>query len=551
MYEFTNKSMYEVFHEAALKVPNNTAIYYQKKKISFKKLDRQIDKMADVLEHKLRVRKGDVVTVCLPNIPNVLVLVYALNKLGAICSLVHPFTPYNQLKYIIDNTRSKWAFVFEQRVAKEIDKFKAIPDICYVSRVEDFLPAIDKFFYHHFMNFKIRKKLGKSKKFEGFKYYHKLKGKPHRSTTVTDAGKECALLLQSGSTTGDPKTICISNDNMNFIASGAAELMCLPEEALIGKGMLSFLPSFHGFGIGMTMHAPLATGWASVFIPKFSPEAVVQAMRRTPVNAICGVPTAYEQLINSPIFVNCSKIRDLHVCWSGGDTMPFELKTKWDNTMKEKGSNCHLFEGYGLTECVAAVVVNTYDHNKEKSLGYPTNGTEIKIMNERGKELKTGEIGEIAVKSPANMISYFADAAATDAAVRDGYIYTGDLGYKDEDGFIFFTSRKKRVVKVSGVGVFPTEIERLVATIPGVKDSVAIKIPDERLQAAIKMFVVTDVVDKEGMRQDIIDVCHRYLIRWAVPKEIEFVDSLPKTPLGKTDFRKMQETEDKLRGISK
>lgn len=551
MFDFNNKSMYEAFHQAVLKVPNNTAIYYQKKKISFKQLDLLIDKMADVLQNQLRVRKGDVVTVCLPNIPNVLIMVYALNKLGAVCSLVHPFTPYNQLKYIIDNTRSKWAFVFEQRVAKELDRFKAIQEICFVSRVEDFLPYPDKLIYHYFMNFKIRRKLKKTKKFEGFKYFHKLKGNPNRTTTFTDAGKECALLLQSGSTTGDPKTICISNNNMNFIASGAAELMCLPEQQLIGKGMLSFLPSFHGFGIGMTMHAPLATGWASVLIPKFSAQDVVKAMKRTPVNAICGVPTAYENLINNPVFVNCPKIKDIHVCWSGGDSMPFALKDKWDKTMKEKGSNCHLFEGYGLTECVAAIVVNTYDHNKEKSLGYPTKGTEIKIMDERGRELKPGEIGEITVKSPANMICYFGDPAATDGAVKDRRIYTGDLGYKDEDGFIFFSSRKKRVVKVSGVGVFPTEIERLVATIPGIKDSVAIEIPDEKLQAAIKLFVVTDVVDKEGMKQDIVDVCHRYLIRWAVPKEIEFRDLLPKTPLNKTDFRKLQEEENNIRGISK
>lgn len=549
MYDFKNKSMYQVVYEAGLKVPHNTAIYYQKRKITFAEFLRSVDKMADVFEHKLGVHQGDVVTISLPNIPNVLIVIYALNKLGAICNIVHPYTPYNQLKVIIDKTHSKWAFVFEQRVAKELEKFKAISHICYVSRVEDFLPVVSKQIYHTFMNFRIRRKLKKNWRFKGFKYFHQLKGKTSKSSTVLNNGKDVALLLQSGSTTGDPKTICLSNNNMNYVASKASELMCLPEEELIGKGMLSFLPAFHGFGLGMTMHAPLATGWASVLIPKFSPEAVVEAMKKTPVNAICGVPTAYESLIKSPVFINSQKLKNLHVCWSGGDSMSPLLKDKWDKTMKDRGSNCHLFEGYGLTECVSAIVVSTYKHNKPNSVGYPISGTEVEIFDEKKRILKAKEIGEIGIKSEASMVSYFADAIATDNAYHNGYILTGDLGYKDEDGFIYFTSRKKRMIKVSGVAVFQNEIERLVATVPGVKDVVAIRIPDDALQSAVKIFVVTDVVDKEGMQQDIIDVCQRYLIRWSVPKEVEFRESLPKTTIGKTDFRKMQEEEDLNRGI--
>ncbi|MDR0934775.1 MAG: acyl--CoA ligase [Erysipelotrichaceae bacterium] len=541
--------MYQLISEAAKKVPNNTAIYYQKRKISFKKFLSLIDNTADILEHRLGVHKGDTILVSLPNIPNVLILIYAINKLGAISSLVHPFTPYNQLKLILDKTRCKWAFVFEQRVAKELDKFKAISDICYVSRVEDFLPFTSKLFYHTFMNFKIRKKLSRTFKFKGFHYYHKLKGTHSGVTSYLNNGKDCALLLQSGSTTGDPKTISISNNNMNFIASKAAELMCLPEEELLGKGMLSFLPSFHGFGIGMTMHAPLATGWASVLIPKFSADAVVDAMKHTPVNAMCGVPTAYENLINSEVFTSSNKLRGLHVCWSGGDSMPPALQVKWNKIMERKGSHCHLFEGYGLTECVAAIVVNTYEHNKIGTLGYPVVGADVKIYNDKSKEVKNNEIGEIAIKSPANMMGYFSDPTATDNALRNGYVFTGDLGYKDDDGFIHFASRKKRVVKVSGVGVFPSEIEKLVSTIPGIKDVCAIQIPDEKLQAAIKLFVVTDVIDKESMKEDIINRCQRYLIRWAVPKEIEYRDFLPKTPLNKTDFKKLQEEENKKRGL--
>ena len=147
------------------------------------------------------------------------------------------------------------------------------------------------------------------------------------------------------------------------------------------------------------------------------------------------------------------------------------------------------------------------------------------------------------------MNGYFEDEKATKEAVKDGWLYTGDLGYMDEDNFVFFKQRKKRVVKVSGVGVFPTEIERLVENVPGVEACCAIQIPDSRLQNAIKVFVVAKFFDEEGMRNAIMDTCRKYLIRWAVPKEIEFCDSLPKTLLGKIDFKVLQKQENEKRGI--
>ena len=176
-------------------------------------------------------------------------------------------------------------------------------------------------------------------------------------------------------------------------------------------------------------------------------------------------------------------------------------------------------------------------------------GSEFKIVDEKGKELPHGEVGEIILKSPAIMNGYYKDEKATKETIRDGWLYTGDLGYMDDDGFVFFVQRKKRVVKVSGVGVFPTEIERLVESVPGVESCCAIKIPDPRLQSAIKVFVVAKFFDEEGMRNAIIDTCRKYLIRWAVPKEIEFRDSLPKTLLGKIDFKELQKEEDLKRGL--
>lgn len=156
--------------------------------------------------------------------------------------------------------------------------------------------------------------------------------------------------------------------------------------------------------------------------------------------------------------------------------MNVSLKERWDKAMKEHGSHCQVFEGYGLSEAIAVNCVNTYDHNKLGSIGYPGSDFSFKIIDEHEKEVKRGDLGEICVKSQATMLHYFEDEEATKATfTKDGYLKTGDIGYMDEDGFIFFKQRKKRVVKVSGVGVFPSEIESLVETVPGVSQVCAIK----------------------------------------------------------------------------
>ena len=536
--------------ESVKDFPHGLAVYYKGTKISFKKFNHLVEQMADILVNRLNIKKGDVVLIAQPNIPNVLVLFYAANKIGAICDFVHPFTPFNQMKAIIKQTKAKYAFLFEQRVAKEVDRYREMADKIIVTRVEDFLPPLKKIIYHTFMNRAIRKTLGRWRgSFKGFTYLKDFKPTHHVPETAKNKNKETSVLLHSGSTTGDPKTICLCDDNLNFVASHACEMLACEPKDIRGGGMLSVLPSFHGFGLCVTMHIPMITRFACILVPKFSAKEVAQIMRKTKVSCICGVPTMFESLLKCPEFTKNRYLKRLHVVFCGGDSLPSKLQDDFNKVMKENGSSCQMFEGYGLTEAVCVNVVNTYWHNKKGSIGYPISGAEFRAVDESGKELPRGELGELCLKSPAVMNGYFNDEKATKEAIKDGWLYTGDLGYIDEDNFVFFKQRKKRVVKVSGVGVFPTEIERLVETIPGVEACCAIEIPDSRLQSAIKIFVVAKYFDEQGMINQIMDTCRKYLIRWAVPKEIEFCDSLPKTLLGKIDFKVLQKQENEKRGI--
>ena len=548
----TELTMYAAFKEAAKKTPNNLAVYYEGKRISFKTLLKRIDEAADILYNRLGVRQGDVIVIAQPNIPETIVLYYAVNKIGATSNLIHPFTPFNQVKSIMDKTHTKYAFLFEQRIAKEVTRYREIADKVFVTRIEDDLPIFKKMFYHTFMNFRIRRKLGKLParfRFDGFKYTYQLKPMNKPVPEAEFDKNRCSVLLHSGSTTGKPKTICLSDYAFNFIAYHSDSFMALPREELKNHKMLSVLPSFHGFGLCMTMHAPLVNSFSSILVPKFKTEKVVKAMNQTKFTCICGVPTIYEKLLLEPKFVNNKNLKHLHCCFCGGDSMSQSLEERFNAAMDKAGSKCRLFQGYGLTEAIAVNCVNTFDAHKSGSLGKPMPESDFKVVDQQNKEVKRGEIGEIIFKSGALMLGYYKDEEGTKNCIIDGYLHTGDLGYMDEDDFIFFKQRKKRVVKVSGVAVFPSEVEQLIESMPEVSYCAAIHIPDKKLLNAIKVFVVAKYFDETAMKDKILETCRKYLIRWSVPVEIEFRETLPLTMLGKVDFRALQEEEDKKRGL--
>ena len=541
-------TMYQALKAAANKYPRDLALYYQGTKISFKALLKRIDETADILVNTLNIKPNDVVMISQPNIPETVILFYAVNKIGAISNLIHPFTPFNQVKAIMEKTNTKVAFLFEQRIAKEVEKYREIADKVLVTRIEDDLPFFKKAFYHLFLNRQIAKKLGKFKSdtiFKGFNYSYKLKPSKKKDVKVSTDNKRCSVLLPSGSTTGKPKTICLNDRAFNYIAMHSDAFMNLSKKQLRGHKMLSVLPSFHGFGLCMTMHAPLVNGFASILIPKFKASCVVKTMNKIKPTCICGVPTLYEKLLAEPSFVKSKSLKYLHCCFCGGDVLPKELIDRFNETMKQADSKCRLFQGYGLTEAIAVNCVNTFKANKDGSLGKPIPGSTFKIVDDSGKELPKNQIGEIIIKSAAIMIGYYQDDNATNECLKNGYLYTGDYGYMDDDGYIYFKQRKKRVVKVSGVAVFPSEVEQLIESIPEVSACAAISIPDVKLQNSIKVLVVAKYFDEEAMKDKILETCRKYLIKWSVPTEIEFRESLPLTMLGKVDFNTLQEEENK------
>ncbi len=549
---FEGLSLYEAYLVGAKRNPDATAIYYEGKKISFTELDKLICYYASILKNNLGLKKGDVVLVAQPNIPSSIILLYAINKIGAVSCLMHPLSPYSQMKEVMDNVDAKYAFLFEQRIAEDPEPYKAMSNKILVSRVEDYLPFFKKIGYHLFLNNKTRKKLKKDSAFKGFTYLKDLKPIDEKVNTETGWADEMAIILLSGSTTGDPKTICLSNTNFNFLAEQAPHHLCVDNLwEHKNEGMLSVLPSFHGFGLLWTIHAPLCIGFASVQIPKFTPKAVTKALHHFPLLAMAGVPNMYQRLVDYKPFSKCKNLKYCHVAWCGGDSLPPNLTEKFEDILHKNGSvDGRLFEGYGLTEAVTATILNTHELNCPGSIGHPGPDIEVKIVDENHNEVPLGEVGELAQRCQATMLGYYHDEKATREAVdEDGWLYTGDLCYMNEDGFVFFKQRKKRVVKVNGVAVFPSEVEKYIESLPNVKEASCVSVPFSKTGHALKAFVVAATNNEEELRDLIMKSCRANLIRYSVPVEIEFRKSLPHTMIGKVDFKVLQQEENEKRGI--
>ncbi len=535
-------SLYQAFKQAATSTPDETAIYYYNNKISFSKLLDLIDEMASVLQNMYRIEKGDAVLVSLPNIPQTIILFYAINKIGAVSNMVHPNSPFEVIQNYYNDANCKMAFLFDMRVHKELKSYMDFKGTVVLCGAGSFLTLRDKRHYA-FKNRKMSRELKATHRFLG---YRKLKSNGLISEEIAIGQNETSVLLHSASTTGISKTICLSARSFNFTASRIPEIMCSYPEDLVGTSLVSVLPSFHGFGLCMTMHAPLVNSMGIIMIPKFTSKMVVKMMNKCKnVTCICGVPNIFKALINDSKFYNNRHLKTLRCCFSGGDTLSMIVKENFDTAMIRKNSKCRLYEGYGLTEALAVCCVNTHRHHKHGSIGYPISGVSFKILDENNNELLPGEIGEISIKSENGMLGYFNDEEATKATYVDGYLKTGDLGYMDEDGFLYFTARKKRVIKVNGVAVFPHEIESVILSLSGVSGACVVQIPDEKTVNAAKAFVVSINKDPERIKNE----CRKKLISWAIPREIEFVKSLPQTRYHKTDYRKMQELENSRRKV--
>lgn len=535
-------SMYDQVKKSSYLYPNYIAYEYMGRKCNYQNFIKEINAYAKVFT-KAGVKHGDIVTIMLPNMPNVLISLYALNKIGAIANMVHPLSSEEEILFSLTSTKSKHLIMlntFYTKIENIIDKTD-VKEVIFAS-ASDYMPFFLKVGYN-------LSQIGKYKKHPKRDKYLSWKGfyKKYYSTEYIKFpkfGKDTpAVIIHSGGTSGTPKNVVIQN--RAFILGALQEKISM-KNLHAGDCCLAIMPNFHGFGLSVLMHTPLALGCYSILIPQFDAKKFDIMFHKKNPSCVLGVPTLYEALMSNNNVKNLD-LSNLKYIVSGGDILPKSLENKMNEYLKEHNSLGKITQGYGLSEALAAVCLACDDVNKSGSVGIPLAGNQVKIIDPATREtLKYGDVGEICVHSKAFMQGYLNDESETNTALqvhKDGHVWlhTGDLGYMDEDGFVFYKGRLKRMIVSSGYNVYPSHVEEVIESHPAVLQCTVVGVPHPYKQEVPKAFIVL----KEGyiamfVKDDIKAYCKKKLSKYMIPAEFVFRKRLPKTKLGKVDFKSLQ-----------
>lgn len=538
-----NISMYDQIRISANRYPKLKAIEYFGKNTNYAKLLKEINKAA-ISFKRLGISQGDIVSICLPNVPEALICLYALNKLGAIANMVHPLSAEEEIKQSLTSTKSKMLIMIDLYYNK-IENIITDTDVTKVV----FVSAGDSMNVFMGTAYKISQ-IGKFKRYphnnKRYMSYHSfmrlswfqenIKYKRYSKDTP-------AVIIHSGGTSGTPKNVVIQNRAFILGAKQTGDI-CL--KLAPGNCCLAIMPNFHGFGLSVCMHTPLTLGCYTILIPTFDAKKFDTLFKKTKPTVVLGVPTLFEALISNKNEKDLD-LSHLKYAISGGDLLPKSLEDRVNAYFKEHNSQAKITQGYGLSEALAAVTLAYNDVSKSGSIGIPLPGNHVKIIDpSTRKTLKYGKVGEIVVHSKAFMMGYLNNESETNAALQihdDGHIWlhTGDLGYMDEDGFVFYNGRLKRMIITSGYNVYPSHVEEIIERHPAVLQCTVVGVPHPYKQQVGKAFIVL----KEGkhslfIKSDIKEYCKKNLAKYMVPAEFVFRKQLPKTKLGKVDFMALQ-----------
>lgn len=541
-----DESLYEAIRRAAYNHPKITAWEFLGEKCNFKAFLKDVEQCADAFWAR-GIRKGDRVTICLPNIPQAVITFYALNKIGAIVSEIHPLSTSDEIEYFLNISHSKWSITldaFYSRFKPVMEKVEA--ETLLLTKIPDYLNEVKSGVFNLTTGRKIPKVPSDDPYVLWWSDFMNTKTQP--APEVVMDPDEMAVILYSGGTTGRSKGIMLTSRNFNALG----EQMVLQLDGKFEPGMviLAILPVFHGFGLGICIHTVLMHGGTSRLVPKFDGDIVVKQIQRNCPNIIAGVPTLYEAMLRNKR-LNKSDLSNLIGVFVGADKMPKPVRDKFNKVLKQNGSKAKIREGYGLTETVTGNTLVPSGNERDDSVGIPISSMLVKIVEPNTiNEVKTGDDGEICVTGPTMMLGYLDEPEETAEALRvheDGktWLHTGDMGYMDRDGFLYFRLRIKRMVKVSGMGVYPPEIEHCVDSHPAVKFSCAIGVPDPYKINVIKAFVVPEdkIEPSPELADEIKEYCKGKINSWSCPQYIEFRKDLPLTKVGKIAFIQLEAEE--------
>ena len=540
--QYPEGGLYDVVYESSCKWPHNTALQYFDTEITYKELIKKINKVAAALK-SLGAEKGDRITVCMPNTPEAIYMFYAINEIGAVANMVHPLSSENEIEDYVNQAHSNIILCIDISYPKveAIIKNTELEQVIVVSptRSMDFIVRV---IY----------KLTKGRKNHIKKSQHvitwdkfllkanKYIGNPHARVNAADD----AVIMYSGGTTGKPKGIVLSNLNFNAQALGAKYLV--PELFKTDHSFMAFLPNFHAFGLGCCIHMPLFNGARSFLIPQFNPKKFKSYITKYKVNVLVGVPTVFDYL--TKIKFRKDALRTVKFVVSGGDMISMSNKERINDFLHAHGSKAVIENGYGLTEASGGFIFSPVSVAEDPdAIGYPLPDNEVVILDLKTKQpAKLGEDGEILVRGVSVMKEYLGKPKETEEAfIKVGnkkYLRTGDIGYADENGVIHFRARLKRMIISNGYNIYPANIEDVTMKCSKVNACAAVGREDKLRGEKVVVFIVPEKdASERAIKRELSTIYKKNLAKYEIPRELRFIDELPKTKLAKVDFKALEQ----------
>jgi len=526
--------LYDFLKMSADEFPENTALNFQGYKLNFKKLKEIVDSLAGFL-HKMGIKKGDTVSILLPNIIPCVISYYAIIRVGAIAVMNNPVYADRELKHQFNDSNSKVLITLDllaNKMVKLRDKTK-IKDIIYTS-IGDYLP---------FPNNLIFSLVGKKKGLAAvvnkadslYKWKDILRENHEAPSEVKLSLNDTAMYQYTGGTTGVSKGAELTHENLS---KNVQQIKLWFHDLKKGEHvLLGALPFFHVFGLTCCMNLAICMAWENVLVPKPQPDPLLKTIVKLKPTFAPLVPTMYVGLIEHPD-IEKYDLSSITGCFSGSASIPVNVIETF-----EKKTGATIAEGYGLSETSPVVHINPFGKGKRKigSIGLPVPDTITRIIDlTDGKtEVPIGEIGELVIKGPQIMKGYVNKSDETADVLKDGWFFTGDIGYMDKDGYFFIVGRKKNMIISGGLNVYPRDIEEVYFRHPKIFEVAAVGIPHKTRGEAVKLFVVLKK-EMTATADEIIKYSENKLAKYKWPIEVEFMSELPRTNIGKVLKRELR-----------
>jgi len=511
---------------SAAEFPDQMALLFQGYKVTYRQLQDMVNRMANALQ-AMGIGQGDSVAILLPNVIPCVVAYYAILKIGAQVVMNNPLYSDRELEHQFNDSNSKLLITLDLLVKRMVDlrPRTSIKTIIYTS-IGDYLP-----FPKNLLFPLVGKKKGLAADVAPASNLLKWKAvmaqHPPTPSAVSLSFDDIAMLQYTGGTTGVSKGVMLTHGNLSKQVQSIRAWF--PKFNKGEEIMLGALPFFHVFGLSVAMNFAVYMGWGDILVPKPQPEALLETIGKFRPTFAPLVPTMYIGMLSHPS-INQTDLTCIKGCFSGSAPLPLEVIRDFEGK-----TGAVIVEGFGMTESSPVTHINPFGgERKVGSIGVPISDTEARIvdLNEGTQEMPIGETGELVVRGPQVMQGYWQRPDATAETLIDGWLHTGDIAKMDEDGYFYIVDRKKDMIICGGYNVYPRDIEEVLFEHPQIAEATAIGVPHPSRGEQVKVFVVLKMGEK-ATAEDIIEYCKDKLATYKLPTEIEFMDELPKTNVGK------------------